>query len=359
MKFPGSRLLRQWDLSVQPISLEDILRSCRQVGLTGLAEAKLRDSVGLIFYHLGGEVNALFRDGAAGLNGQQAMERLREKVAAGDGVISIYELPLDLAHLLRGITNRQRLQDRIADRNELADLLRRLEKSEHTGTLELQTETGAAVVLFVRGRASNTYWEAKGGLTFEKGEARHKLDDALGPEPAQLFLSDFSRDVWKTRHEVQTPALSRLQLREEPPRPLDQLAAEEAALRAEVLAALAAEVPSLLQAVVFDLMTGAVYVRTGRGAADIRVGPLAEQIPSLTRELHQRLEAAGGEDGLEMLELTAGPVSILVAVVTEAQEAIAVVADRAQPTALVAAALARSARSYATQRGLARLGRPE
>jgi hypothetical protein len=34
MKFPGSRLLRQWDLAVQPISLEDILR---QVGLAGLS----------------------------------------------------------------------------------------------------------------------------------------------------------------------------------------------------------------------------------------------------------------------------------------------------------------------------------
>src|SRR5262249_19160140 len=356
MKFPGSRLLRQWDLSVQPIPLEDILRSCRQVGLTGLAEAQLRQGVGLILYPLGGEVNAFFREGAVGLNGQPALDRLGERVAEGEGVISIYELPLALAHLLRGITNRQRLPDRVADRGELVDLLRRLEKAEHTGTLELQTATGAAVVLFVRGRASNIYWEAKGGLTFEKGEARQKLDDALGPEPAQLFLSDFSREVWKSRHEVQAPATSRLERREEPAAPGDPIAAEEAALRTEVLEALAAEVPALLLAVVFDLMTGSVYVRTGRGAADIRVGPLAEQVPSLTRELHQRLEAAGSDEGLETLELAAGPGSILVAVVPEAQEAIAVVADRAQPTALVRSALSVAARPHAARRSIRQTG---
>src|SRR5262249_57578478 len=106
MKFPGSRLLRQWDLSVQPISLEDILRSCRQVGLTGLAEAKLPHGVGLIFYHLGGEVNALFREGPVALNGQPALDRLRERVAAGEGVISIYELPLDLPPPPPAIPNR-------------------------------------------------------------------------------------------------------------------------------------------------------------------------------------------------------------------------------------------------------------
>src|SRR5262249_43597243 len=209
------------------------------------------------------------------------------------------------------------------------DLLRRLEKAEHTGTLELQTAAGAAVILFVRGRASNIYWEAKGGLTFEKGEARQKLDDALGPEPAQLFLSDFSREGWKSRRAGRAPATSRLERREERAGSGDAVAAEETALRTEVLAGLAAEIPSLLLAVVFDLMTGAVYARTGRGAADIRVGPLAEQVPSLTRELHQRLEAAGSDEGPETLELAAGPVSILAAAVPEAQGAVSGVAGRA------------------------------
>ncbi len=36
MKFPGSKLLHQWDLSVQSLSLEDLYRSCEQAGLTGV-----------------------------------------------------------------------------------------------------------------------------------------------------------------------------------------------------------------------------------------------------------------------------------------------------------------------------------
>ena len=64
MKFPGSKLLQQWDLSVRPLSLEDLFRSCKAMGLTGLAELRLPDTVGLIFYYLGGEVNALYREGA-------------------------------------------------------------------------------------------------------------------------------------------------------------------------------------------------------------------------------------------------------------------------------------------------------
>ena len=54
MKFPGSKLLQQWDLSTRPLSFEDLFRSCREIGLTGLAELRLRDTVGLIFYYLGG-----------------------------------------------------------------------------------------------------------------------------------------------------------------------------------------------------------------------------------------------------------------------------------------------------------------
>src|SRR5258708_12462172 len=74
MKFPGSKLLHQWDLSVRHLSLEDLLRSCRQAGLTGLAELKLPQGVGLIFYYLAAEGNALSRDAGVRLNGPAALQ---------------------------------------------------------------------------------------------------------------------------------------------------------------------------------------------------------------------------------------------------------------------------------------------
>jgi hypothetical protein len=127
----------------------------------------------------------------------------------------------------------------------------------------------------------------------------------------------------------------------------ERLASEETALRKRVLAELQAEVPALLQALVFDLLTGAVFLRAGRGAVDLNVSPLAEQVPALTLYLRAQLEAVGEGDGLEFLEVASERVSTLVVLLPEAQEAIAILADRSQPTALVGAALGRTARAYA------------
>lgn len=352
MKFPGSKLLHHWDLATRSLSLDDLLRSCQQVGLTGFAEVKLAQAVAMIFYYLGGEVNALYREGPVAYHGQAALERLRTQVGGEEGSISVYELPLDMAHLLRGITNRQKLKESVKSRSDLAELLYRMEKAEHTGTLELQTRLGAAMILLVRGRVSNTYWESAGGLTFEKGEARQKLDEALDQAggDVQLFLSEFSRDVWKSRHEVQTTLQSRLERRElvSPPPP-DQVAAEEIALRKEILDELVSQVPALVQAFIFDLLTGAVLARKGRGTSGIRVGLLAEKVPSLALYIRDLVAAAEAEEQVELIELSTGRVATLIAIVPEAQEAIAVLADKAQPTALVEAALSRSVRSYAAR----------
>jgi hypothetical protein len=347
MKFPGSKLLHHWDLSTQRISLDDLLRSCQQVGLTGFAELKLHDAVGMIFYYLGGEVNALYREGAVAYHGQTALEHLRTGVTGDEGMISVYELPLDMAHLLRGITNRQKLRETVKGRADLVELLRRMEKSEHTGTLEIQTNSGSAMILLVRGRVSNTYWETSGGLTFEKGEARQKLDDAVEREEAQIFLAEFSRDIWKTRHEVQTSVRSRLEKRDQD-QPTDQVAAEETALRNDVLGELSVQVPSMVQAFIFDLMTGVILARKGRGTSAIRVGLLAEKVPAFTMYLRD-LVATEDSDQVELIELSTERVATLVAIVPEAQEAFAVLADKAQPTALVAAALSRTVRSYAAR----------
>lgn len=349
MKFPGSKLLHHWDLATQRISLDDLFRSCQQVGLTGFAEVKFPSSVGMIFYYLGGEVNALYRDGAVAYHGQAALDRLRAQVTGDEGVISVYELPLDMAHLLRGITNRQKLRETLGGKNDLIELLRRMEKAEHTGTLEIQTEAGSAMILLVRGRISNTYWETAGGLTFEKGEARQKLDAAIEKEVGQLFLSEFSRDVWKTRHEVQTSVRSRLERRDDiAPPPTDQIAAEEATLRTQILDELSAQVPALIQAFVFDLLTGAILARKGRGTSAIRVGLLAEKVPSVTMYLRD-LVSTEDADEVELIELSTSRVATLIAIVPEAQEGIAVLADKAQPTALIAAALSRCVRSYASR----------
>jgi hypothetical protein len=349
MKFPGSKLLHQVDLSNQGVSLGDVLRSCQQVGLTGFAEVRRADAMGMIFYYLGGEVNALFREGQVAHNGQAAVERLRNLSPDPDMSVAVYELPLDVAHLLRGITQRRKLKDEVTRAEDLEGLLGRLKEGQHTGTLEIQTGKGAAILLLVQGRVSNTYWETPEGVTFEKTEARRRLDKALGTGEIQLLLSEFSRDVWKTRHEIQETVRSRLQrASEDRPAGTDQLAGEEKASRQQLLDELDAEIPAALHCVIFDLLTGAILLRKMRGTDALRVSLLAERLPSFVLFLRD-LVAAQDSDSMDTVDLSTRNVVCVVSVVPETQEGVGVIADKSQPTALIEAVLQRCVRGYAAR----------
>jgi hypothetical protein len=351
LKFPGSKLLHNWDLSAQHLSLNDLLRSCQQIGLTGFAEVKTPTAVAMIFYYVGAEVNALYREGSMAYNGTLALERLRAQAAGTTGEVAVYELPLDMAHLLRGITNRQKLKETLASKADLDALLDRMETAEHTGTLEVQTDRGAAMVLLVNGRVSNVYWETRAGQTFEKSDARNRLEETLAAHAATLFLSEFSRDVWKSRHEIQATVRSKLE--GEPPGS-EALTSEEISLRQKVLDELTAQLPAVVMAFMFDLLTGAVYARKmGKSASALRVGLLADKVPALTRYVRE-LVSIENEDEVELLEVTTERIALLVATVPDAAEAVGVVAEKAQPTELIAATLSRVVRSYAARLSPAR-----
>jgi hypothetical protein len=347
MKFPGTRLLQQWDLSSRPRSLEDVFRFCREAGLTGLAELRLRDTVGLIFYYLGAEVNALYREGAVAYNGQGALDRLKARDLGRTGSIAIYEMPLDMAHLLRGITSRKKLPEQPTSGAELDDLLSRLEKAEHTGTLEVQAKAGGGMILLVRGRVSNVYWETASGLIFEKAEARSKLNSALRRSNAALYLADFSRETWKARTEVTAATRHRLD-RQGPVEAEEAAPREDAALGEQVLSELALRIP-LIQCFLFELTTGGVLARVGMALTDTELDSLAQRIPSVTTFLRNQTRGPGEEDGLQYVELSTSRFSVLVAIVAEALEAIAVVADRTQPIPLVGSALSQAAAEYAAR----------
>jgi uncharacterized protein DUF4388 len=352
LKFPGSKLLHNWDLSAQHLSLNDLLHSCQQIGLTGFAEIKTPSAVAMIFYYLGGEVNALYREGSMAYNGALALERLRAQAAGIEGEVAVYELPLDMAHLLRGITNRQKLKETLKSKADLAELLDRMETSQHTGTLEVQTSRGAAMVLLVNGRVSNVYWETRAGQTFEKAEARGRLEETLARQEGTLFLSEFSRDAWKNRHEVHAAVRSKLE--GEGQQGAEALTSEEVALREKILEELTAELPAVVLAFMFDLLTGAVYARkTGKSASALRVGLLAAKVPALTCYVRE-LVTIENEDEVELLEITTDRIALVVATVPGAAEAVGVIAEKAQPTELIGAALSRIVRGYAARLSPAR-----
>ena len=68
------------------------------------------------------------------------------------------------------------------------------------------------MILLVRGRISSGYFETEAGNTFEKGEALNKIYEILEKTEtsARVFKSEFSQDIWKSRHETRRARKSRL-----------------------------------------------------------------------------------------------------------------------------------------------------
>jgi hypothetical protein len=196
------------------------------------------------------------------------------------------------------------------------------------------------VLLLVQGRISNTYWETPEGVTFEKVEARRRLDKVLGGSETQLLLSDFSRDIWKARHEIDKTVLSRLQKpNDERQVGTDRIGGDEKTNRQQLLDELHAEIPALLHAVVFDLL------RKVRGPDALRVGLLAEKLPAFVLFLADLVAAQDG-DRIDTVDLSTQKALCVVSVVPETLEGVGVIADRSQPTALIEGMLSRCVRAY-------------
>ena len=198
MKFPGSKLLHRFDLVAQRSSLEDLLRSSRASGFTGLVEVAHEGATGLIFYYLGAEVNAIYRQGASSLNGQTALERMRSLSTDAGGTVSVYELPLDMAHLhawahqaaALGGPGAQSRRARRAPAPPGEDRAHRNPRDAVDGG----RGDGAArarprLQRVLRGRERPHLREGCGA---------HEARGGHGPRPSpKLFLADFSRDAWK------------------------------------------------------------------------------------------------------------------------------------------------------------------
>ena len=342
MKFPGGRLLHTWELGRHHVTFDDLLRSCQHVNLTGFVELKLASGAGMILCYLGSVVSVIYREGPVGYHGSEAGEMVRAAVArGGEGSILVYELPLEMAHLLRGVTNRHRSEHALHTPAELQALVEDMKRRSHTGLVEVQARDGAAALLFVSGRLSNIYWDAGDGRTLEQGPALVGLQQALDGDDAPVFISTFSQQVWRSRSELEIrPAAGR-------ERAVDDGHEE---IRAVLLADLDREIPSMTEAVVFDLLTGAILARRARGPVAFGSSLLTEKVPGLALYCRSLL-ASTRDDEVELLELSTSGLLIVVAVMAESQEAIALVANRSQPTSHVSTIVARAA---ASGHGLAR-----
>jgi len=213
MRFPGSKLLSQ-DLSTETTPFDSIIRHCEDVNLSGYMEISFGDAEGLLLFYLGEQINIIYRQGNKIFISGEATLKLRNTAQLKEGKISIYELPLDMAHMLRGLSNRKEMFGQIFASDPLKELIRKLEAEGHTGSLEVLTNKGTGMILQVRGRFSTAYFETAAGVTFEKKEALNKIYELLDRDDtsAQVFQSDSSPDIWKSRQHGGTKSrASRLQ----------------------------------------------------------------------------------------------------------------------------------------------------
>ena len=176
-------------------------------------EVTFGDAEGLLLFYLGEQINIIYRHTNKIFLGGEATLKLRNTAQMREGKISIYELPLDMAHMLRGLSNRKEIFGQIFAAEPLKDFIRQRHDDGHTGSLEILTNKGTGMILLVRGRFSTAYFETEGGVTFEKKEALNKIYALLERDDtsAQVFQSDFSPDIWKTRQQGSKGRSSRLQ----------------------------------------------------------------------------------------------------------------------------------------------------
>jgi len=378
MRFPGSKLLSQ-DLSTATTSFDNIVRHCEDVNLSGYMAIAFGEAEGLILFYLGEQINIIFRQSNQIFVAGAATLKLRNTSEMREGKVSIYELPLDMAHMLRGLSNRKEIFERIFASTPLKDLIERLAGEGHTGSLEVLTSKGTGMILHVRGRFSTAYLETEAGVTFEKKEALNKIYELLDRDDisAAVFQSDFSPDIWKTRQQGSKGRSSRLQemleskdgpgggvgridmpyapLSSEPDSapPVAEVSvpavshseASKRPLQEQILLDIRDQTPSLLATFFFDLQSEETSSKLVTAPSETAERLIVDKLPAFVKYL-ENLAAMKGDDHIELLSMSTENFYLIVKRIPETEEGIALITDRSQPVTLASSLLLNCAHRY-------------
>jgi hypothetical protein len=212
MIFPGRKPLME-NISTQNIRIDDLLTEFSKQNFSGYAEFHFSAGKGIFLFHSGEIITAVYKEKEIIKAQEDGINAIKNRCRTEEGTISTYELPAELAHMLRGLCNREFVEE-VHVAGTLKLLLYNLEESQHTGTLDLiftdRKEKG--MILTINGRISNTYLEMDKNLTLEGKEALRRihelLDDVDGS--CKIFKSDFSQEIWKSRKGTSKPHESRI-----------------------------------------------------------------------------------------------------------------------------------------------------
>ncbi len=253
----------------------------------------------------------------------------------------------------------------------LKELLTKLEADGHTGSLEVITNKGTGMILLVRGRFSNGYFETEAGVTFEKREALNKVYEMLEkPETsARVFQSEFSPDHWKARHETRRARQSRLHelLEQQHPRQAGDEPASGLAMRSpwspspsrpkawignlfnrKCCTDIRENTPSLLAAFFFDMETEEIEMDAIVVPDETENRLIIDKLPAFVKYL-ENLAAMREDDHIEELSLSTQNFYLIVKCIPETGEGLVLITDKSQPVTLASSLLLNASHRYVLQ----------
>jgi hypothetical protein len=212
MLFPGRKALME-NIPTRNIQVDDLVSEFTKQNFSGYAEFLFDEGRGIVLFHSGEVVTAIFKKHDTVKGQDDAITAIKNTSRLEEGKVNSYQLPSEMAHMLRGLCNRKFLEE-IHVSGKLKLILDKLEQNNETGTLDVlftdRKEKG--MILFINGRISNSFLEMDRNLTLEGKDALDRIyqltDETDGS--CKIFQSEFSQEIWKSRRGTGKPHESRM-----------------------------------------------------------------------------------------------------------------------------------------------------
>lgn len=212
MIFPGRKPLLE-KLSTRNIVVDDLLYEFSSQNFSGYAEFYFSEAKGIFLLYSGEIITAIYKEGEKIKGQEDGISAIKNRCRLENGLVSTFQLPGEMAHMLRGLCNRQ-LVEEIHVSGKIQQLMEGLEEARHTGTLDLifteRKENG--MILLINGRVSNTFLEMDKNLTLEGKDAIKRIYELVDEMDGscRIFKSDFSQEIWKSRRGTRKAHASRI-----------------------------------------------------------------------------------------------------------------------------------------------------
>ncbi len=230
MIFPGRKPLLE-NISTRNLHVDDLLMEFTKQNFSGYAEFHFSESKGVLLFHSGEVITTVYKERDKIKSQEEGITAVKSRCRLEDGTINTYELPSEMAHMLRGLCNRKFIEE-IHASGKLQLLLDTLQQDQHTGTLDLifteRKEKG--MILIINGRISNSFLEIDRNLTLVGKGALKRMNELVNEIDGccKVFQSDFSQEIWKSRRGTTRPHTSRIyeiltDKEDEAPSPLQEI----------------------------------------------------------------------------------------------------------------------------------------